>query len=285
MHTLVRNALGVPAYLQLDFGRDLLDTVQLTAGRALQVLQPLPQPPPSHAQLSSGLPPPIRLLLDVLVAELPVGLLAAGRQPELTCDIKVGCWRVYVCAMKWLVLSMGLCHNMITRCCFLSWTVFQDMCVCVMVLHGRVYCASCHNVSGQGWQLLCTAPRTCLLPTRHPGAPPAQVIGLVANKLSKESWGMATRAVSLKDLGEAQGGSGSAPGVLHASWQERYVISLPPEMVGQLLTPAPGDNPYAGTALQLEMELVDGTGNGGMGQKLGTAQVGPGPGACQHATA
>jgi hypothetical protein len=115
-------------------------------------------------------------------------------------------------------------------------------------------------------------PDILVAPQPHPH--PVQVIGLVANKLSKESWGMATRAVTIKDQGAAEGGSSSTPGVLHASWQERFVISLPPEMVGQLLTPAPGDNPYAGTALQLEMELVDGTGNGGMGQKLGTAQVG-----------
>jgi hypothetical protein len=27
VHTLVHNALGTPAYLQLDFGRDILDTV------------------------------------------------------------------------------------------------------------------------------------------------------------------------------------------------------------------------------------------------------------------
>ncbi len=88
---------------------------------------------------------------------------------------------------------------------------------------------------------------------------------------------MATRAVTIKKQAQAHAaGTAGAAGLLHVAWQERFVISLPPEMVGQLLTPAPGDNPYAGTALQLEMELVDGTGNGGLGQKLGTAQVGQG---------
>ncbi|KAK9815130.1 hypothetical protein WJX73_008307 [Symbiochloris irregularis] len=68
LHTLVDNALGVPAQLQLDFG-DHIAMEELAAGKVTPMLQPLPKPPLRHTQRhalpAQALPPPL-LLLDVV---------------------------------------------------------------------------------------------------------------------------------------------------------------------------------------------------------------------------
>jgi vacuolar protein sorting-associated protein 13A/C len=58
-----------------------------------------------------------------------------------------------------------------------------------------------------------------------------------------------------------------------AAWRERFVLNLPPALAEQLLSPAPGDNPYAGTALELTLSLVDGAAAGGLGEAWGSAAV------------
>jgi hypothetical protein len=148
--------------------------VLLPPGRALQVLQPLPQPPTSHAAQQAGLPPHIRLLLDVLDAQVPAGLAGAGRVPQLTCEVRVA------------------------------------------------------------------GPLAALMHKHHNG-----------------TWGMATRAVVLKQQeqqqeqeqeqqGAAAGGGG--PGRLTAVWQERFVVNLPPGERWAQPAPAPvcGPGPTGG---------------------------------------
>lgn len=57
------------------------------------------------------------------------------------------------------------------------------------------------------------------------------------------------------------------------AWHERFIVTLPPDLAEQLLAPAPGDNPYAATGVQLRLSLYDLQGQGGMGALVGQANL------------
>lgn len=83
VYTTVNNTLGVPAYIQLDYGEGHKEVVMLRPHAVTPVTQPMPVPPVSHAPLTAGPPPPMRLVVDVLEGELLAGLKTAGSVPEL----------------------------------------------------------------------------------------------------------------------------------------------------------------------------------------------------------
>jgi hypothetical protein len=57
------------------------------------------------------------------------------------------------------------------------------------------------------------------------------------------------------------------------AWNERFVLALPAELAEQLLTPAPGDNPFEGVALWLKVTVLDGSGDRGLGRVLSSTEV------------
>jgi hypothetical protein len=59
----------------------------LPPGAQVHVVQPLPQPPSSHAPQKAASPPAVRLLADVLDARLPAGEAAGGDGAELLCEL------------------------------------------------------------------------------------------------------------------------------------------------------------------------------------------------------
>ena len=59
----------------------------LPPGAQVHVVQPLPQPPSSHAPQKAASPPAVRLLADVIDARLPAGEAAAGDGAELLCEL------------------------------------------------------------------------------------------------------------------------------------------------------------------------------------------------------
>lgn len=58
-----------------------------------------------------------------------------------------------------------------------------------------------------------------------------------------------------------------------ACFRERFIVNLPLALVEQLLMPAPGDNPFAGTAIELKLSVYNANGSGGQGHLWGTAHV------------
>lgn len=57
------------------------------------------------------------------------------------------------------------------------------------------------------------------------------------------------------------------------AWNERFVLALPADLAEQLLTPAPGDNPFEGVALRLKVTVLDGNGERGLGRVLSSTEV------------
>lgn len=57
------------------------ETVMLPAKQQVNVVQPLPQPPSSHAIEQHPIPPPVRLFVDVLDATAATGSHKAGTSP------------------------------------------------------------------------------------------------------------------------------------------------------------------------------------------------------------
>jgi hypothetical protein len=57
------------------------------------------------------------------------------------------------------------------------------------------------------------------------------------------------------------------------AWNERFVLALPADLAEQLLTPAPGDNPFEGVALRLKVTVLDGSGERGVGRVLSSTEV------------
>lgn len=107
-----------------------------------------------------------------------------------------------------------------------------------------------------------------------------QVTGKLAKQLSAYTLGMATRAVpvqvSLVPL--AQASQSAQQGLVveqtqHIAWNERFVLALPENLAEQLLTPAPGDNPFEGVALTLKVTVLDGSAERGLGRALCSAEV------------
>jgi len=85
------------------------------------------------------------------------------------------------------------------------------------------------------------------------------VVGMLAPIMQTATcFGMVTRAASVRGLTPNEPGDS---GVI--SWRERFLVTLPPALAEQLLIPAPGDNPYAGTAIELQVcFFVDSIGKG-----------------------
>lgn len=92
---------------------------------------------------------------------------------------------------------------------------------------------------------------------------------------------MVTRAVSVLQRGPqlvvavpgTTGNSTESEGSQNITWNERFMLMLPPALAEQLLCPAPGDNPFAGISLELKISVYDGSGRSGMGLLIGTATV------------
>lgn len=209
------------------------ETVLLPARQRVSVVQPLPQPPASHAPQKNPIPPPVRLLVDVLSAHLPPaagGATGGGPPPgELFCVLSV--------ASAAADFSQQVTWGMVTR-------------------------AVAPGAGGATASAL-EPGATCRIAQR--------------NATGASSSGAGTGAVA----GAASTGA-SAAGVdtkgkegksTVASWRERFIVNLPLALVEQLLTPAPGDNPFAGTAVELRLALHSGAGAEGLGRLWGTASV------------
>lgn len=91
---------------------------------------------------------------------------------------------------------------------------------------------------------------------------------------------MATRAVPVKVSFDAaaQASQSAQQGLVikpsqHIAWNERFVLALPADLAEQLLTPAPGDNPFEGVALSLKVTVLDGSGDRGLGRVLSSTEV------------
>lgn len=91
---------------------------------------------------------------------------------------------------------------------------------------------------------------------------------------------MATRAVPVEVSfdASAQASQSAQQGLVikpsqHIAWNERFVLALPADLAEQLLTPAPGDNPFEGVALSLKVTVLDGSGDRGLGRVLSSTEV------------
>lgn len=106
------------------------------------------------------------------------------------------------------------------------------------------------------------------------------VIGKLQKQLAEATQGMLTRAVpahvslvpSAQASLQAQQGTEVVMGQT-IRWNERFVLALPPELAEQLLTPAPGDNPFEGVALELRVAVCDGSGERGLGRVVSRSVV------------
>ena len=78
--------------------------------------------------------------------------------------------------------------------------------------------------------------------------------GRISELLPESSWGLATRCVTPPGR-HKDTSSGSGNGGASVDWHERFVIRLPPVLCEQLLMPAPGDNQFAGSPLQVRGTL------------------------------
>lgn len=107
-----------------------------------------------------------------------------------------------------------------------------------------------------------------------------QVTGRLAKQLAPDTQGMATRAVPVQVSFNpaAQASQSAQQGLVvkpsqDIAWNERFVLALPAELAEQLLTPAPGDNPFEGVALRLKVTVLDGSGERGLGRVLSSTEV------------
>jgi hypothetical protein len=98
--------------------------------------------------------------------------------------------------------------------------------------------------------------------------------------MSAETQGLATRAVPVQVSFDpaAQASQSAQQGLVvkarqEIAWNERFVLALPAELAEQLLTPAPGDNPFEGVALWLKVTVLDGSGDRGLGRVLSSTEV------------
>lgn len=106
------------------------------------------------------------------------------------------------------------------------------------------------------------------------------VAGKLKQQLAEATQGMITRAVpahvslvpSAQASSTAQQGTEVTTGQT-IQWNERFVLALPPELAEQLLTPAPGDNPFEGVAIELGISVCDGSGDKGLGQVVSRTTV------------
>jgi vacuolar protein sorting-associated protein 13A/C len=127
-------------------------------------------------------------------------------------------------------------------------------------------CSRCHHV-----------PYPSCIPCL---CPQVAVTGKLAKQLSAETQGMATRAVpvQVRFNPAAQASQSAQQGLVvqpsqDLAWNERFVLTLPSELSEQLLTPAPGDNPFEGVALRLKVTVMDGSGERGLGRVLTCTEV------------
>jgi vacuolar protein sorting-associated protein 13A/C len=97
VYTTVLNTLDTAAYIQLDYGEGRKEVVTLPPHTTTPLTQPVPVPAASHAPLTDGQPPPMRLVVDVLDGQLLAGLGGASWAPELF--VQVGLRHLRVLAM------------------------------------------------------------------------------------------------------------------------------------------------------------------------------------------
>jgi hypothetical protein len=107
-----------------------------------------------------------------------------------------------------------------------------------------------------------------------------QVTGRLAKQLAADTQGMATRAVPVRVSfnPEAQASQSAQQCLVvnpsqDIAWNERFVLALPADLAEQLLTPAPGDNPFEGVALRLKVTVIDGSAERGLGRVLSSTEV------------
>jgi vacuolar protein sorting-associated protein 13A/C len=129
VYTTVLNTLGTAAYMQLDYGGGRKEVVALAPHATTPLRKPIPVPAASHAPLTDGQPPPMRLVVDVLQGQLLAGLGGASWAPELF--VQVGLRRLGLPAMPthvcvWHVLAGAgatgqvavICGNKNVAACF-----------------------------------------------------------------------------------------------------------------------------------------------------------------------
>jgi vacuolar protein sorting-associated protein 13A/C len=215
------NSLDVAAYLQLDFGHDRREVVALPPRAWTRYLQPLAQPPPSHAPLPPAIPPAIRLMIDVCQGELlpSASKVLGGSAPELYV-------RAEVAGALAASLASGAGEGMATRA------------VAARVVHDK-----------GGW----------------------------------ESVDMPCASTDSAGAGPDAAATGVPPQALE--WGERFMLDLPAALVEQLLTPAPGDNPFEGVALELRLSVFDVAGEDGTSSLVGSGllEVGAAAGGLRRA--
>jgi hypothetical protein len=102
----------------------------------------------------------------------------------------------------------------------------------------------------------------------------------LAPELAQQTEGMVTRAVPVQAalVPGAQASSTAQAGLAvqqgqQVVWNQRFVVALPPQLAEQLLTPAPGDNPWEVAPLELQLEVWDGSGERGLGRKLSSTTL------------
>jgi hypothetical protein len=102
----------------------------------------------------------------------------------------------------------------------------------------------------------------------------------LAPELVQQTEGMVTRAVPVAAalVPGAQASASPQAGLAveqgqQVQWNQRFVLALPPQLAEQLLTPAPGDNPWELAPLELQLEVWDGSGERGLGRKLSSTRL------------
>lgn len=102
----------------------------------------------------------------------------------------------------------------------------------------------------------------------------------LAPELVQQTEGMVTRPVPVQAQLQpaAQASATAQPGLAvqqgqAVQWNQRFVLALPPQLAEQLLTPAPGDNPWELAPLELQLELWDGSGERSLGRKLSSSRL------------
>jgi vacuolar protein sorting-associated protein 13A/C len=212
------NSLDVPAYMQLDFGHERREVVILAPRAWTSYVQPLAQPPQSHAALPAAIPPPVRLMIDVgagLLLPRAAAVLGSSA-PELFVRAEVA----------------GALAGSLPR--------------------GAADCMSTRAI---------------------PAHIEFDAEGLVNKAGSSGGAAAAGAAASAADAGAepAAGGAAVAPQGQRLEWGERFMLALPAALAEQLLTPAPGDNPFAGVALELRISVYDVGGEDGTSSLVGSS--------------
>lgn len=107
-----------------------------------------------------------------------------------------------------------------------------------------------------------------------------KITGRASPLLAESGWGMVTRALPCtasplfpSPTAAAAPGSGANSSGGLVSWCERFVLQLPPALSEQLLLPAPGDNPFAGEPLELQLEVLAPVAAGGTGSVVARGAV------------